>query len=187
LLWATAFLKSTNGVADKVSCGHFQKLIAKSPNIDIDIYKNPHEIASIIRQTSKWVKNTFVLINIFQYIKEVWNNEPSQNFHEWINFHEMGPKTVGLLFHSVFEKSVALPVDSHVWYAFRQWGWTNATTPDECSWQATQWIPQTYFIKTNDAIGSIRQSLADKTKKLSILNSCQSLPDDIRILIECLI
>ena len=42
LLWATAFLKSTNGVADKVSCGHFQKLIAKSPNIDIDIYKNPN-------------------------------------------------------------------------------------------------------------------------------------------------
>jgi hypothetical protein len=64
LLWAVAFLKSTNGVADKVSCGHFCAVIKTFPKLSPDVYKEPHTTA-ILRQTSKWVKNTFILINIF--------------------------------------------------------------------------------------------------------------------------
>jgi hypothetical protein len=57
-IWALLFLKSTNGVADVVSCGHFQAVIAKHPPLTLEVYKNPQLIASILRQTSKWVKNT---------------------------------------------------------------------------------------------------------------------------------
>jgi hypothetical protein len=58
-IWGLFFLKSTNGVADKVSCGHFLKVISNNPPpLSLAIYKNPEIIASIIRQTSKWVKNT---------------------------------------------------------------------------------------------------------------------------------
>ena len=119
----------------------------------------------MIRQTSKWVKNTFVLVNIFRHIVEDWKGVPSTDFHEWINFYEIGPKTASLLFHAAFSQCVTLPVDSHVWYAFKQWKWTNAKSPDECSWQASQWMEPSYFLKTNDAIGSIRQTLAEKAQR----------------------
>jgi endonuclease III len=187
LLWGIAFLKSTNGVADKVSCGHFRKLIRKNTHMSLDMHTQPYRIAEILRQTSKWVKNTFVLMNIFRFIQEKWKGVPSQNFHDWINFYEMGPKTTSLLFHSVFDTQVTVPVDSHVWYAFRKWKWTNAKTPDECSWQASQWIPPSYFIKTNDAIGSIRQGLAQHVPQRKLIRSSRQLPLEVRDLIQGLI
>ena len=69
VLWAVAFLKSTNGVADKVSCGHFRKVISNNPTISLDAYKDLQWFASNLRQTSKWVKNTFVLVNISSIFK----------------------------------------------------------------------------------------------------------------------
>ena len=153
-------------MGDKVSCGHFQKVISNNPTISLDAHKDPQWFASILQQTSKWVKNTFVLVNIFKYIQEEWNGVPSQDFKDWINFYEIGTKTAALLLHLAFNKSSALPVDSHVWHAFRKWEWTNAKSPDEWSWQASTWMDPAYFIKTNDAIGSIRQSLADKDKNI---------------------
>ena len=120
VLWAVAFLKSTNGVADKVSCGHFLKLISKSQDIDLDLYKDPYAIAALIRQTSKWVKNIYVLLNISEHIDTKWNGVPSQDFDEWLEFYEIRPKTAALLFHAAFNKSPALPVNSHVWFAFKK-------------------------------------------------------------------
>jgi endonuclease III len=187
VLWAVAFLKSTNGVADKVSCGHFRKLIGKHPNMSLAIHQNPQEIASLLRQTSKWVKNTFVLVGIFKHIEQKWNGKPSQDLHDWLNFREIGPKTAALLLHAAFNKATALPVDSHVWYAFRKWGWTNAKSPDECSWQSSRWIPPDYYIKTNDTIGSIRQSLADKEKRHRVLRQAKKLSPDLQNMITLLL
>jgi hypothetical protein len=180
-LWALLFLKSTNGVADKVSCGHFCNVIKHHPVLTMEIHKNPLKIASILRQTSKWVKNTvsymnkcrttipnhhltfpkkFVIVHILSHISEDLNGSIPQDFDSWLNFHEIGPKTASLLFHAAFGKQSTLPTDSHVWYAFTKMKWTNATTEDECSWQATLWMDPNYFVKTNDCIGSVRQILA---------------------------
>jgi hypothetical protein len=52
VLWAVAFLKSTNGVADKVSCGHFRAVIAKYPSLSLEVYKEPYTLAAILWQTS---------------------------------------------------------------------------------------------------------------------------------------
>jgi endonuclease III len=133
VLWSVAFLKSTNGVADKISCTHFRELIKKSQPIRLDLYKRPLAIAAMLRQTSKWVKNTFVLMNIFQHIEQEWNGIPSQDFSEWLMLYEIGPKTGSLIFHPAFGKMMTLPVSSHVWHAFRKWEWTNAKSTDECS------------------------------------------------------
>ena len=187
VLWALAFLKSTNGVADKVSCCHFKKLIEKDPEISLDLCDQPYRIAAMIRQTSKWVKNTFVIANIFRYIRDVWHGVPSRNFNDWLEFKEIGPKTASLLFHAAFNLTSTLPVDSHVWHAFKQWNWTNATSEDECSWQALRWMESTYFIKTNDAIGSIRQALADKKKKKPLLTKANRQPKETKDLIYALL
>jgi hypothetical protein len=58
--WALLFIKSTNGVADKVTCNHFRKAIERVVGqLSIDrLAANPLQIAAIIRQTSKWVKNS---------------------------------------------------------------------------------------------------------------------------------
>jgi endonuclease III len=78
----------------------------------------------------------------------------------------MGPKSTALLLWAAFEIRCGLPVDSHVLYAFKAWGWTNALTADECSWQAAQWLPSEDQIKTNDVIGSIRQQLVSRRPHL---------------------
>jgi endonuclease III len=187
VLWATAFLKSTNGVADRVSCGHFRDLIKNSPPLRLDCHNKPLQIAAMLRQTSKWVKNTYVLMNIFRHIEQEWKCIPSQEFSEWLRFYEIGPKTGSLIFHAAFGKMMTLPVDSHVWHAFRKWGWTNAKTTDECSWQASEWMDPSYFIPTNDAIGAIRQTLANHHSRKVILWHAKKLPEEVYQLITALI
>jgi endonuclease III len=80
-----------------------------------------------------------------------------RDFRTWVGFYEIGPKTASLLLWSAFRLQTTVPVDSHVWHAFKQWKWTNAKSAEECSWQVQHWIQPTHFILTNDVIGSIRQ------------------------------
>jgi endonuclease III len=74
----------------------------------------------------------------------------------------MGPKSTALLLWSAFGIRCGLPVDSHVYLAFKRWKWTNALTREECSWQAIHWVPVEEQIRTNDAIGAIRQDMAKR-------------------------
>jgi endonuclease III len=97
-----------------------------------------------------------------------------KDFSTWINFYEIGPKTAALLLWSAFGVRSTLPVDSHVWHAFQKWGWTNALTAAECSWQAGQWMPPTEFITTNDVIGSIRQKMQMKGKRRVLIRLAES-------------
>ena len=60
-VWCLLFIKCTNGVSDKVSCGHFKILVQNVDTVamyGLELYKHPKLIAAILRQTSKWVKNT---------------------------------------------------------------------------------------------------------------------------------
>ena len=82
------------------------------------------------------------------------------DFGTWLNFYEIGPKTASLIFHAAFNQAATLPTDSHVWYAFKKLNWTNASYPNKCSWQASQRMNPEYYIKSNDAIGSIRQKIS---------------------------
>jgi hypothetical protein len=102
ILWVTAFLKSTNGVADKVSCGHFRELVKNAPTLTLDLHQKPYLIAAMLRQPSKWVRNTFVLMNIFRYIETEWKGVPSEDFSDWLCFYEIGPETGSLVFHAAY-------------------------------------------------------------------------------------
>jgi hypothetical protein len=102
---------------------------------------------------------------------------PSQEFKDRINFYEIGTKTA-VLFFRAFNKSSTLPVDSNVWHAFRNWGWTNAKSTDKCSWQASTWMDPSYFIKTNDAIGSNRPWLT-KAKNTGYFDLQKNLQPDV--------
>jgi endonuclease III len=118
----TAFLKSTNDVADKGSCGHFRELVKSAPTLTLDFHQQPYLIAAMLQQTSKWVKNTFVLMSIFRYIETEWKGFPSDDFSDWLRFYEIGRKTGSLIFHAAYGKMMTLPVDSQVWHAFRRCG-----------------------------------------------------------------
>jgi hypothetical protein len=48
ILWATAFLKSTNGVAGKVSCGHFRELVKNAPTLTLGLHQKPYLIAAML-------------------------------------------------------------------------------------------------------------------------------------------
>jgi hypothetical protein len=75
----------------------------------------------MLQQTSKWVKNTFVFMNIFWYIDTEWKGVPSEDFSDWLRFYEIGLKTGSLIFHAAYGKMMTLPVNSHVWHAFHRW------------------------------------------------------------------
>jgi endonuclease III len=108
-------------------------------------------------------------VNILKYIQVELKGVVPRQFHTWLNFKEIGPKTASLIFHAAFNLETTLPTDSHVWYAFKKLLWTNAHREDECSWQASKWMNPDYFIKSNDAIGSIRQTLATKKEAAQLL------------------
>jgi hypothetical protein len=81
-------------------------------------------------------QNTFVTMNIFRHIATEWKGVPSQVFSDWLMFYEIGPKTGSLIFHAAFGKMMTLPVDSHIWHAFRRWGWTHVILyfDQQCHW-----------------------------------------------------
>jgi endonuclease III len=109
------------------------------------------------------------LVNILRHIDEELKGNIPLDFNTWLDFYEIGPKTASLLFHAAFGKFSTLPTDSHVWYAFNKLKWTNARYRDECSWQTSCWMVPEYFIKTNDTIGSLRQTLADNRSRPRII------------------
>ena len=72
--WCLMFCKATNGVSDVVVCQHFKRAIAKVGTLTLEeLMEDPKLIARILRQTSKWAKNTvsecvhslFLLLNLF--------------------------------------------------------------------------------------------------------------------------
>ena len=88
------------------------------------------------------------------------NGQIPHDFDSWVNFYEIGPKSASLLLFAAFGLKVAVPVDVHVFLAFKRWGWTNGISREECSWQARKWVPVKDYIRVNDVIGSIRQCKA---------------------------
>jgi hypothetical protein len=62
--------------------------------------------------------------------------------------------------------------------SFKKLKWTNAHREDECSWQASNWMNPDYFIKSNDAIGSIRQTLAIKKDAAQLLRRAKEMGND---------
>ena len=160
-IWALLFLKSTNGVADTVTCNHFAKLVRKHADISwSDVHpSNIERVAAILRQTSKWVKNASSTTKILEDILINHDGKPPATVTEWLRYFEIGPKTASLLQWSLSGKAEWVPVDTHVWTAFRRWEWTTAKSPSECSWQALKWFPPEFNIRINDAIGAIRQTL----------------------------
>jgi endonuclease III len=128
----------------------------------------------------------FVVSKILQHIVLNLDGVIPKDFDTWISFYEIGPKTASLLLWSAFRIQTTLPVDSHVWHAFKKWGWTNALSAAECSWQAGQWMPPSQFITTNDVIGSIRQKMQMKGQRRIVIGLAQSqipeLLDKIKLL-----
>jgi hypothetical protein len=58
-VWCLMFCKATNGVSDVVVCQHFKIAITKIGALTMeDLIADPVLIARILRQTSKWAKNS---------------------------------------------------------------------------------------------------------------------------------
>ena len=76
-------------------------------------------------------------------------------FDEFINFHQIGPKTAALLMYSAFDILCTVPVDIHVSNMASQLGWINGIDNDEISWQLKQYVPSSMYIDINDACGAI--------------------------------
>lgn len=81
-------------------------------------------------------------------------------FDDWTQYHEMGPKTVALLLWAYLEKESTIPVDSHVYLFMKLLSLTNAKLEDECSWQMKKYSPKGSFIRINNSIGGIGQTMA---------------------------
>ena len=176
-VWALLFLKSTNAVGDTVSCNHFAPLILQNqrgPNPIVSwedvTSKHLERVAAIYRQTSKWCKNAYAVCKIADEIVTRAPAARPKTTEDWLAFHEIGPKTAALLQWSLEGTADVIPIDVHVWKAFRVWNWTNALTTNESTWQARQWFPVEHNITINDAIGSIRQTFkANPPRRQKIL------------------
>jgi hypothetical protein len=139
-VWCLMFCKATNGVSDVVVCNHFKLAIQKMGSLSIDqLIAKPVLIAQILRQTSKWAKNTVstqalfiplsrlsqtpqcfnawlqvIILKILTDIQTTRKGVIPLDLKEWIQYHEMGPKTAALLLWSYIGKETTVPVDSHV-------------------------------------------------------------------------
>jgi endonuclease III len=124
------------------------------------------------------------VVNVAQHIITEHNSSIPHTLSFWTNCLHFGHKTAALLLFAVFNEYTTIPVDSHAKTALLNLEWSNGRTEEEISWQVKQWLPQThddYFIKLNDAFGSIGQllntDLAGREKLLSWSSNDKQLWD----------
>jgi endonuclease III len=79
---------------------------------------------------------------------------------EWTCYHEMDPKTVALLLWAFAGIETTIPVDSHVFLFIHTLCLTNAKSEDECSWQMQKYASKGDFIRINNSIGGLGQTMA---------------------------
>jgi len=171
---ALLFIKATNGVADAVTVPYFKEIARRMADENDPLYSmtlkdltRPEYVAPLIRRCSKWVKNTYFICGVAQYIIDHKGSEFPNDENFYIAFREMGPKSVSLFMWAAFEENVWLAVDSHVFQSMKALGWTNAKTPEEATYQILRLgiVALKFSIKLNDAFGSIGQYTGSFSKK----------------------
>jgi hypothetical protein len=74
-VWCLMFCKATNGVSDVVVCKHFKLAIEKVGALSMEeLIAKPLLIAQILRQTSKWAKNTVSALHSFCSIQSKYSH-----------------------------------------------------------------------------------------------------------------
>ena len=122
-----------------------------------DLIKDKTVIARLIRQASKWIKNTVAIRRILQNIVEQEQGCFRKPFDYFLDFYKMGPKTVALLFYAAFGELTVVPVVSHVMETSTILQWTNAKTEEEAAWQFQYTVHKSINIQINGAVGAIGQ------------------------------
>jgi endonuclease III len=106
---------------------------------------------------------------------------------EWMRYHEMGPKTVALLLWSYAGIETTIPVDSHVFRFMRTLCLTNAKSEDECSWQMKRYALKGDYIRINNSLGGIGQSMATPGGRRHVMASSKRLaPHSLHVLMMSL-
>ena len=72
-------------------------------------------------------------------------------------------------------------MDSDLKVFCRKLGLTNASKDDadEISWQLSQILSKSEYIKFNDAIGSVRQKLADQKTRSNFLDEAKKIAEEL--------
>ena len=166
---ATLFITATKGLSDKVSCGHFRIISPTLVGISLSDVEDPLYIASIMFQTSKWVKNSVHLAKLFKYIKYDLKGLFPKDFTFWVAMYEFGTKTASLFLKCAFNLKSVVPVDTHVKIMSKQLMLTNGTSTDEICWQLSKFIDPEISIRLNDYMGSIRQKLVKNKEDPKII------------------
>ena len=94
---ALLFIKATNGVADAVTVPYFKEITKQMADENNDLFHmtledlmHPEYVAPLICQCSKWVKNTYFICGVAQYIIDhkglEFSNDESFIFHckKWV-------------------------------------------------------------------------------------------------------
>ena len=153
------FLTATQGLADKVSCNHFRVVSQKHKNVLLKDVQEEKHIASIMLQTSKWVKNSVQLSKIFWHIKNELNGQFPKDLHFLTKFHLIGTKTASLFLWLAFSIHTVVPVDMHAKLCACKLGLANTQNTDEIAWQLVKFVPPSKSGRFNDVCGSLRQKM----------------------------
>ena len=102
---------------------------------------------------------------------------------EWMRYHEMGPKTVALLLWAYAKIETTIPVDSHVFRFMSTLCLTNAKSEDECSWQMVKYALKGDYIRINNSLGGIGQTMATPGGRRRVIACSKRLaPNTLHIL-----
>ena len=158
---------TAQGMADAVVVPHINSLIEIYGNKMVLAWLEDSEfVSTLIRRTSKWVKNSVLISKLAIYIKENLEGCPPTQFEFYTGIKYINQKTAALLFWGWRQETVCVPVDLHVAYSFKRFGWCHMkASREEIAFQAKEWLPCELSIKLNDALGAIGQQLTGRRSR----------------------
>ena len=152
---------ATQGMGDVGVVPHVNSIMEHyGYNMVLEWLQDAEFCSTLLRRTSKWVKNAVVVSKLASHIVSVRNGIIPTDFLFYTGIKSISQKTTALLFWAWREETHCLPVDLHVAYSFKRFGWCHIkASREEIAFQAKEWLPSHLCIKLNDAVGAIGQQL----------------------------
>lgn len=150
-------------------------------SMELERLQDTEFVSILLRRTSKWVKNAVVVSKLAEHIVSERKGVIPIDFLFYTGIKSISQKTTALLFWAWREENHCLPVDLHVAYSFKRFGWCPIkASREEIAFQSKEWLPSHLCIKLNDSLGAIGQQLngrrsLDRWNKTAAMDAFSSM------------
>ena len=129
-----------------------KELYKKYPTLRKLADGNPRDIKKIIKRTVYYNQKTKYIQETARIILKKYKGKVPQDMDTLLTLPGVGYKVGGCVLVYAFNKSEAIPVDTHVAVISQRLDWTKETNPDKIMFDLMEKIPKKHWLLINEVL-----------------------------------